>query len=61
MPAISASYNFTPAVTGGAITVTGETGEQIKNAVVAVIQTRKAQQQANVDNLQAAENAMNGS
>lgn len=60
MAAISATYNFTPAVQGGAVSVTGENETQIKNAVIATIQTRKAQQQGNVDNLQSAENAMNG-
>jgi hypothetical protein len=58
--AISATYNFTPSVSGGQVAVTGNTESEIKAAVLAVLAARKAAQQANVDALQSAENGMNG-
>lgn len=41
MAAINATYTFTPAVTGGLISVTGNSETDIKAAVKAVLQTRK--------------------
>jgi len=58
MAAISASYSFTPAVTGGTISVTGNTESQIKDAVKAVLATRSATTQAQLDALTAASNEM---
>lgn len=58
MAAISASYTFTPAVTGGAINATGNTESEIKAAVKAVLATRSATTQAQLDALAAASNEM---
>jgi len=58
MAAISASYSFTPAVTGGQISVTGNTETEIKSAVKAVLATRSATTQAQLDALAAAASEM---
>ncbi len=58
--AINATYTFTPAVTGGSISVTGNTESEVKAAVKAQLATRRAANQANVNAIDTADAALDG-
>lgn len=58
MAAITATYVFTPALPSGSIVVSGNSESEIKANVKAVIATRKATAQGQVDALNQADTEM---